>query len=55
MGHKMGKNDLWIAATAAETGSVLLTTDGDFAQLHPEHLKVWLLDPAGQSWPSAPP
>lgn len=33
----MGKNDLWIAATAHVTGAVLLSTDGDF-----EHLDgVW--------------
>ncbi len=35
---KMGKNDLWVAATAHATGAVLLSTDGDF-----EHLDgVWL-------------
>lgn len=33
----MGKNDLWIAATAHVIGAVLLSTDGDF-----EHLDgVW--------------
>lgn len=33
----MGKNDLWIAATAHVAGAVLLSTDGDF-----EHLDgVW--------------
>jgi len=30
----MGKNDLWIAATAAVTSSTLLTTDKDFDHLN---------------------
>ena len=34
----MGKNDLWIAATAHATGAVLITTDRDFDHLH----GVWL-------------
>ena len=33
-GIDMGKNDLWIAATASVTGAILLTTDKDF-----DHLK----------------
>ena len=34
---KMGKNDLWVAATAHASGAILLSTDGDF-----EHLDgVW--------------
>lgn len=53
-GQKMGKNDLWIAASAAETGSILLTTDRDFDHLAPRELKVWWLDPDASSWPSAP-
>jgi tRNA(fMet)-specific endonuclease VapC len=32
-GYTMGKNDLWIAATASATGAVLVTTDGDFDHL----------------------
>jgi tRNA(fMet)-specific endonuclease VapC len=32
-GRSMGKNDLWIAATAAVTGASLVTTDGDFDHL----------------------
>ena len=32
-GVPMGKNDLWIAATAAVTGARLLTTDKDFDHL----------------------
>lgn len=38
-GRKMGKNDLWIAATASVTGAVLLTTDADFDLLHEHYLK----------------
>jgi tRNA(fMet)-specific endonuclease VapC len=32
-GMKMGKNDLWIAATAKVTGATVLTTDQDFDHL----------------------
>lgn len=38
LGIKMGKNDLWIAATANVTGGMLITTDKDF-----EHLRNTLL------------
>jgi len=31
--RNMGKNDLWIAATASVLGAKLLTTDGDFNHL----------------------
>ncbi|WP_425422391.1 PIN domain-containing protein [Phaeodactylibacter xiamenensis] len=31
--RNMGKNDLWIAASAAATGATLLTTDKDFKHL----------------------
>lgn len=37
-GHRMGKNDVWIAATASMTGAMLMTTDGDFDHLHPVYL-----------------
>ncbi|QQR88202.1 MAG: PIN domain-containing protein [Flavobacteriales bacterium] len=37
--RNMGKNDLWIAATAAITKAKLLTTDADF-----DHLKGAFLD-----------
>jgi tRNA(fMet)-specific endonuclease VapC len=40
------QNDLWIAATAAATGAVLLTTDRDFDKLHPSHLEREWIDPA---------
>ena len=36
--RSMGKNDLWIAATAHASGAVLVTTDRDFDHLH----GVWL-------------
>jgi predicted nucleic acid-binding protein len=32
--RNMGKNDLWIAATAHAMDAMLLTTDGDFDHLH---------------------
>ena len=39
----MGKNDVWIAATAAVTGATLLTTDRDFDRLTPQFLtRVWI-------------
>ena len=31
----MGKNDVWIAATAHVNGAILLTTDNDFDHLTP--------------------
>lgn len=39
-GIKMGKNDLWIAATTKVVGGVLLTTDGDFDHLEPAGVRV---------------
>ena len=33
-GFRMGKNDLWIAATARVTGATILTTDQDFDHLN---------------------
>lgn len=38
--RNMGKNDLWIAATASVTGSSLLTTDHDFEHLNGVFLQV---------------
>lgn len=32
-GRRMGKNDLWIAATAQRFGMTLITSDNDFAHL----------------------
>jgi tRNA(fMet)-specific endonuclease VapC len=34
VGRKMGKNDVWIAATAQVTNTTILTTDPDFDHLH---------------------
>ena len=38
--RNMGKNDLWIAATAYVTDSQLITTDKDFDHLAGDQLKV---------------
>ena len=44
-GRVMGKNDLWIAATANVFGAHLLTTDQDFAHLDPLFLTHTYIDP----------
>jgi predicted nucleic acid-binding protein len=44
-GISMGKNDVWIAATAHVTGARLLTTDQDFDHLHPAFLSRDWIDP----------
>jgi predicted nucleic acid-binding protein len=36
----MGKNDLWIAATAKVANATLLTIDGDFDHLNSKYLTV---------------
>lgn len=42
-GRKMGKNDVWIAATAKVSKTILLTTDLDFDHLHPAHVnRIWI-------------
>jgi tRNA(fMet)-specific endonuclease VapC len=38
--RNMGKNDLWIAATAAMSEATLLTTDNDFDHLDDHYFKV---------------
>ena len=38
--RNMGKNDLWIAATALLFNATLLTTDNDFEHLVPQFLQV---------------
>lgn len=48
--RKMGKNDLWIAATASVIGATLVTTDGDFDHLHTVFLDVIKID---QRWTEA--
>jgi tRNA(fMet)-specific endonuclease VapC len=45
IGQPLGKNDLWIAATAAVTGACLLTTDRDFDRLVPRFLTRDWIDP----------
>ena len=45
-GQVMGKNDLWIAATAIVHDATLLTTDADFDRLHPHFLTVERISPA---------
>lgn len=44
-GISIGQNDLWIAATAASMGAVLLTADRDFDALDPTHLRREWVDP----------
>lgn len=38
--RNMGKNDLWIAATAVITGSKLMSTDNDFDHLNETYLDL---------------
>ena len=43
IGRSMGKNDLWIAATAHVTGGTLLTTDKDFDHLDGKFItRAWI-------------
>jgi tRNA(fMet)-specific endonuclease VapC len=44
--RNMGKNDLWIAATASVLDATLLTTDKDFDHLNNAFLNVIWLDPS---------
>jgi len=43
--RNMGKNDVWIAATASVIDATLLTTDADFDHLHGEFLSRVYIDP----------
>jgi len=45
-GVAIGKNDLWIAATARVTGATLLTTDADFDILDPNFIQHVRIDPS---------
>ncbi len=45
VGRAMGKNDVWIAATASATKAELITTDHDFDHLFPTYLTVHWEDP----------
>ena len=40
----MGKNDLWIAATASAFDITLVTTDRDFDHLNEEFIDVKFID-----------
>ena len=48
VGRSMGKNDLWIAATAHVMGATLLTTDKDFDHLDGRFLKREWIDPRAE-------
>jgi tRNA(fMet)-specific endonuclease VapC len=44
-GKPMGKNDVWLAATALAENMTLLTLDKDFDHLHPPHdSRAWRVD-----------
>ena len=43
--RNMGKNDLWIAATASVTNATLMTTDGDFDHLSGEYITLIKVEP----------
>jgi len=47
--RNMGKNDLWIAASASVANAALLTTDKDFGHLNKEFLEVVIIDPKRNS------
>jgi len=42
--RNMGKNDLWIAATAKVLNLPLITSDNDFNHLENEYLKLTKID-----------
>ena len=42
--RNMGKNDIWIAATASVYGLTLLTTDKDFEHLNDEYINLEYID-----------
>jgi tRNA(fMet)-specific endonuclease VapC len=43
--QNMGKNDIWIAATALVTGLPIITTDKDFDHLNQQLITVYWVDP----------
>ncbi len=45
-GISMGKNDVWIAASAHTLQALLLTTDKDFDHLHPISISRDWIDPS---------
>jgi predicted nucleic acid-binding protein len=46
-GFAIGNNDLWIAATSAAAGAVLLTNDRDFDPLDPQFVRRLYFEPPG--------
>jgi tRNA(fMet)-specific endonuclease VapC len=44
--RNMGKNDLWIASSAALLGLKLVTTDADFNHLHQVFIEVQTINPS---------
>ena len=44
-GVRIGKNDLWIAATTKVTGATLLTTDADFKRVDEGMIALQWIDP----------
>ena len=46
LGRPMGKNDLWIAATAHVFKARILTTDRDFDIIHPMFVEREWIDPS---------
>jgi tRNA(fMet)-specific endonuclease VapC len=49
VGRKMGKNDLWIAATAAAFRATIITTDRDFQHLDPAIVSHIWINPDGSA------
>ncbi|MBS1767081.1 MAG: PIN domain-containing protein [Acidobacteria bacterium] len=47
-GKVIQQNDVWIAATAAATGALILTTDKDFDRLYPKYIQRAWYDPKGR-------
>jgi len=45
--RNMGKNDIWIAATATVLKAFLVTTDQHFSHLHGNYMDVIYIDPTG--------
>lgn len=50
-GFQIGKNDVWIAATARVTNTTLLTIDKDFDHLHGAWIDPEWVDPASKLGP----
>jgi len=45
--RNMGKNDIWIAATATVLKAILVTTDQHFSHLDSKYMDVIYIDPSG--------